>query len=766
MSHHWQAGYQSDGQFCKECPEGKTCSRRGDVACEGMCAPGVQSQCDSETKFARCKEITCPTSTWDSDPTLTVTRGTYENPLTTECVTYVQCRVGFYKRFTPTGRTPSCLPCAAPYSPRYVFITNGLSPNDEASCLWECESVRLKTVFTAVVGSGWRWGTCELDGIRGPLPSHVSGWYGIPGSTQYPLKTCSPSHTSERNTARTAADCLACPALAANAVPMTPDRNCEWKCNEGWYKHGRKCMPNWNTGWLCRDEGFILTKTGQCVTNSIPWNRAGTRKQGTGRGAVTITLMAPGQVTLQPLPPFALSTGSATGGVGGRHWVLNGWDTVTIEGPMCSITKTWVGGYEYAIGAICDQSFLVHMNMSANTRMQRIQLLIGQPDVSGWADGFKSQAKFGRELHVTSGASNGTVWVLDRWNCVVREVSVWTTPGDYRTRVYTVHGSTDKLMGTAIPQPRCYGPDSLASPRRFWALADGDKVLFTDDNGLWQLELGTGALSLAMQETGGSDGTQFEADDLRTVTAPDRFTLLLEFLDGRVWEVTANSVACPDDSTSNAGGDCAVQCDWLEGGGSYVNGSSCVPCTVNGACGVGQEFVACTRSAQGRCRDCAAPAISNGRVYAVRGDCEASRMKYTPPCPVGHYALGAFCEPCPSELSTTTYPNATRVQQCKCKDGLRRSHTEAGEAGPCIGEDLFVYCVSAPEQCLVPPNATLAAGDGLGKCEWVCDTGHYRMRSMDRLADNCSLCERTQAESKKTAITRGDDDEPLSCEFN
>ena len=177
---------------------------------------------------------------------------------------------------------------------------------------------------------------------------------------------------------------------------------------------------------------------------------------------------------------------------------------------------------------------------------------------------------------------------------------------------------------------------------------------------------------------------------------------------------------------------------------------------------MGQEFVACTRSAQGQCRDCAAPALPDGRVYAVRGNCEASRMKYMPPCPVGHYALGAFCEPCPSELSTTVYPNATRVQQCKCKKGLRRSHTETGVAGGCVGKDLYVYCVLQPEQCQVPPNASLIDSHGLGKCEWECNAGHYRTRIEE---DGCRECKPGLHELGHTPVTRGDDDEPLSCEF-
>jgi hypothetical protein len=746
----WQGGYQSDGQFCLDCPEGKTCSRQGDVACEGVCGPGIQSQCDKTLMFAKCDNGAClvPTST-----TQTVLRGTYENPLDGDCATYVQCKVGYYKRFTPTGSTPQCLPCSTVDTVGKIFVSSGLSPNDVYSCLWECDQRKL-LVETLYWGNGWQCIMKTYDALTPAI--HITGWRGIPGSKTYPLGTCNAGFTSEANTALTAGGCIACPAPPANAIPLSAGRNCEWGCVNGWYQRGSRCVTMWSEGWLCRDEGTTMTTGGECVTSSLPWNRGGTHKTHPQVSMRQRTVLINQEMSIQP----RLMIRAAVGGVGGRHTISLDNQTAVVEGPLCSTTRSWVGGYEYLIGTVCDQSFLIHLNLSDSSKRWRLGVLIGQPDTPGWADGFKSQAKFGRELHVTSGASNGTVWVLDRWNCVVREVSIWTTPGDYRTRVYTVHGSTDKLMGMAIPQPRCYGPDSLASPRRFWELAGGSKVLFTDDNGLWQLELGTGALSLAMQETVGSDGTQFEADDLRTVTAPDRFTLLLEFLDGKVWEVTANSVACPDDSTSNAGGDCVVQCDWLEGGGSYVNGSSCTPCTVNGACGVGQEFVACTRSAQGRCGDCAAPAISDGRVYAVRGNCEASRMKYTPPCPVGHYAQGAFCEPCPSELSTTTYPNATRVQQCKCKPGLRRSK----DSGLCVGQALYAYDGVCAVGCAPPPHATLGGAEWqLRRCLWECNTGFYHDTEASWLG-KCKECDRMTADTGG-AVTNGEDDSPLSCEF-
>ena len=72
-----------------ECPEGKTCTHRGAVSCEGTCGAGIRSECDGG--FAKCDSGACAPTT-PSVPMVgaSVVRGTYENPAKGDCVTYVR----------------------------------------------------------------------------------------------------------------------------------------------------------------------------------------------------------------------------------------------------------------------------------------------------------------------------------------------------------------------------------------------------------------------------------------------------------------------------------------------------------------------------------------------------------------------------------------------------------------------------------------------------------------------------------------------------
>lgn len=106
------------------------------------------------------------------------------------------------------------------------------------------------------------------------------------------------------------------------------------------------------------------------------------------------------------------------------------------------------------------------------------------------------------------------------------------------------------------------------------------------------------------------------------------------------------------------------------------------------------------------------------------------------------------------------------MQQCKCSAGLRRSRE-----GICIGEALYSYedgvCVSSPQQCLVPPRAALVLdwGGGFGRCMWECNAGYYHS-TVRAWVDKCQACARVGNETLMQAVTRGDDDSPLSCEFS
>lgn len=321
---------------------------------------------------------------------------------------------------------------------------------------------------------------------------------------------------------------------------------------------------------------------------------------------------------------------------------------------------------------------------------------------------------------------------------MLREVVIWDQPGAYRNRVYTVWGITSELAG-GLQEPRCYGLGGLAGPRRFWDLP-GDWLAFADDDGLWQFNTATRELAQMVRE---SDG-QFEADELAWVEVTDVFTLSLWFKSGVKWTVAAEQEACPSDWTSLAGGDCTVEC--RRSNRKYVEPSTgvCKPCT-SLACGVGQEGVACSAGSDGFCQACQSV---EGRVYSQAGTCESSTRRPVPPCTPGWYSMGAYCEPCPA-YTATRRPGATRVEQCKCLEGLSRRD------GDCVGERLYDFreVRLCPGSCALPGNAVLTRAE---KCVWECNTGYYR-DTLAGFADQCRPC-------RAGTETRGDDDQPWSCE--
>lgn len=808
-------GYGSDGYVCVECPEGKTCDRNGTVACNGQCDALVRSECDAALGYAMCEEglSSCGNNASVSSllppEVVVVWRGTYRTPQAGDCVTYFRCAVGYSRRFTPGGGV-GCVPCTGKPALTTRYVSGGLTDNDAGSCLWECDYGKQQTV-------AWNGTACVQGPRLATTPWHAAGWYGAAGGGGG-VATCGRERTSEANTTLTQqAGCLACPPLPAMGQRALDTVECGWTCASGWVQRGARCVAVWQDGWLCDDEGVTLDAAGQCVASSVPWNRAGTRKAGVmlveqaSLGAavawINETRSAVGVFgTLEPGkgPQAWLRVPSSSDGGNNNNNDHSSTATTRIAGLLCSAAMLQMpeGGGEglFVVGTVCNSSFLVYFNvtdynLNASKRVAPagLQVLIGQPGSPGWADGFRTQARFRTELHVAvSASSNSTnsilgapaIWVLDRWNCVVREVVVWPRPGDYRTRVYTVHGLTERFYSVVPPQPKCYGPGSLAGPRRFWDLGQGGLALFTDDRGLWQLNLGSGELGLVLSESGASG--RFEADEVVAVAllrdagaVGGQTALLLRTGQPAVLVVRAVEEACPADTTSRAGGDCVVRCESL--GGYYVNASSgaCMACG-SPVCKAGEGLVRCTRGEPARCEACPVLADSDGaRAWVVPGSCDPRLRRLRGPlCPVGHYAVdvagaGVVCEPCPVSRSgivtTTLGAGATRPEQCRC-NALSKWLRRRGSDGACVSEAEQVYPVPAfgvgcPGGGGPPPNASLLDGHGYGRCLWRCNAGFYR-RTGSGWLDKCGACETPGGPVTAASAWRtdGDDDAPLSCE--
>ena len=683
--------------------------------------------------YVSCEEA-CVTP---SSPSFSVIRGTHERPEYGDCRTYIACAVGYYKRFRANGQV-QCEVCDDQRKPAYaLWASEGLSVNDATSCLWEC---RKDISALNSTRSG-----CVLLASRTLIPDNDAGWFGRRGTGLHQTCGTGRGRTSEAGTALVSGECLDCPAYPARASWTVSGVECEWYCQLG-VRRGGTCFVEPTD---CRARGYTLAADGGggCVRLAIPWARAGRRKTGT----VVERRASGGNATVGRALLSDWTAGSLPYGVSGRHTVARAGRNWTVGGAICSMTSAWLGGREYMVGTVCNTSFLVYLNLSEPGA--RLGVLIGRPGERGWRDGFRTEALFQDELHVANGAENRTLFVLDRWNCLLREVSIADPPGAYLTRAYTVHGLTDKFISAGLA--RCYGDGSLASPRTFWMLGR-ERAVFADDNGLWQLELATREVVNAMSEAGDAG---FEADDLAGVSAPDAFSLMLAFRDGFVWVVRALEEECPDDWTSLDGGDCTTPCVWrseLGGPGQFVNQSTgaCVPCA-GLACGVGRYQIPCTRTGPAVCASC--PSLDDGKVYVKAADCTPSLRRYLPPCPAGFYldSVAGWCEQCP-RFSTTVAGGAVRPEQCKCVQGFVR------RGGLCVTDDpLYEFGLACAWNCTVPANARLlAVRDRYGKaCPWTCNTGFFKTPAAP-LRGKCSPCV-----GSGVALSNGDDNSPLSCEF-
>lgn len=750
-------GYGSDGQFCQECPKGSTCNRLGQVECKGQCKPGYISECtvDLSLGSVACVQA-CPIPPPGTGGRW-VRRGTHVRPDPGDCETYFQCGAGYFKVFRTTG-VVECDVCPMVLLPSggqlERWVTEGLSVGDNRSCLWECKRE------VASLNAG-RTGCDILPGRQSVTGNNPAGWWLDPLTKA--TGQCASGRTSEQGAAVSASECITCHALPQGAVWVGGSSQCEWTCiaTSQWgliktVLRGGACVPLPETCVGMR--GYTKNAGGVCAPTSFPWNRGGNSKTGWATPAVAPVSQATwwgGRVS--GILQDGLVGQSLGYGISNRHSLAvdgkNGSVSMyDLQGPLCSGVRAWVGKYEFVFGTVCNQSFLVFLNLSrANPGLA---VLIGN-STPGWRDGFRTQALFESELYVASSSyNNRTLFVLDRWNCLLREVVIYGEPGGYLTRAYTVWGNKDKLS-LPVPEPRCYGDGGLASPRRFWSLQEG-WVAFADDNGLWQFHTQTRELKLMIKESEGL----FEADDLVDVDTTDEFTLRLVFKD-TVWLVTAQEQECPPDYTSVPGGDCTVDCPWLSSGlvpARFVNrtGGACVSCSQI-ECGYGEVFVPCTRTQDGGCKACE-PRLEVG-VYTTKGTCEDYSWRVgLPPCNAGSYAKdnGRYCEVCP-ELTTTWRTGATDVRQCKCVEGLVRRWDK------CVAEALYEFdvpCVSR-EACIVPPNSRLVSVDLVG-CKYECLTGFYHRVGAGWL-NKCSPCLFENASS--VPVSRGDDDEPWSCEW-
>ena len=729
-------GYGSFNLTCIDCPPGFSCDSNGIPVCQGECPFGFVPVCDSGLVldgYAQCIPTTCSGVNMSN---MIVTRGAYVNAKSTDCAPYFECVNGYYKQFNVLG-TVTCQSCNTTSKPRYaMWVSNGLVDNSQTSCLWECNSII----------SYWDDHDQKCVLHNRSLVWNRAGWYGAN------IATCPLGFTTQQNHGWDVSSCLPCPPLPVYATWSNPTL-CQWTCMTG-VKMGSRCIQ---MSRVC-DPSIpgLRRENGMCTESPFPWQQAGHFKGG-------LNLRYTGEMGRPP----------------------------TIQnGVICSQVFSEILGESYVFLAWCNKSFISYRKLS--DPHQYSWTLIGN-STRGWNEGFKTEALFQNELFLANGINNQTIYVIDRWNCLLREITI-DYPGSYLTQSFTVYGQTNNLMISG--SPTCYGTNGLSHPRDF-QIGQDNYLFFFDDLHLYQLNMITNRVQvvLNMESTGVPYGSS-------TAFMYNKWALNV-----LGYEVTAISERCAMETTSLQGGECIITCPWLDDIGTpirYVDPhtGACMPC-INPRCNVGFKLMACTPTSQAQCEPCPFLEPLNNkynRTYMDPGLCDDTSVGFVPPCPKGFYEDNNICTECP-DFSTTLADEATQVAMCVCVEGmtmiLGKCYTgkngredslypllEKNTCGfaryfrdansgctschvtPCtqceIGNYSTLDCTCRP--CDTPTHAH-ATSRGLltgveTSCDWQCDAGLYPS-SIRRFKERCQPC--TNIQPGYHAVTQGALDAPSSC---
>jgi len=462
----------------------------------GECPAGTITTCNTAYGYASCDQE-CQNTMM---PGAMINRGGYVR--STSCGPYFDCDAGFYTSFSPNGIV-SCQACLSNRPSDSIWVTSGLSFNDETSCLWECVKQRARWDGTT--------GKCMI--LNRPTPTNQPGFYSLPS-----ISSCGIGWTSERVNAITQDDCVPCPRLVTGAQWVMNNFICEWECTTGK-----------RIGGVCSQEIEEM---------AFPWQAAGHFKIGIGIKSHIITSQSQ-----RPKTSTNISITTRMYGRYNRYSIQINQTNVIVPGPICSYSVA--SGYIYVI--FCNHSFIGYINMRDKTQ-QRFGILIGNT-TRGWHDGFRTEALFQSELYISGEMDSNILFVIDRWNCVLREVTI-STPGGYLTRVDTIYGNTERFIITNTP--KCYGAGSLKYPRQLWPMYGSKHLCFVDDDRMYTLNGQTRRVTIMFWKT---DILSYisNVDDINGCIVPDTSSVILSLSNGSGIELVASSMPCIDDYTSLSG---------------------------------------------------------------------------------------------------------------------------------------------------------------------------------------------------------------------
>ena len=184
----------------------------------------------------------------------------------------------------------------------------------------------------------------------------------------------------------------------------------------------------------------------------------------------------------------------------------------SLNAHVCSLAVSKIGSDYFMYVVFCNMSFIAFTRIDpaqSNTPVPKslgsFQILTGQ-NQTGWSDGFQYQASFNHELYLAMDDSQTHLVVVDRLNCLLREVEIYT-PGHYLTRTYTLYGVPPRSVNEFV----CGGSGALVDPRLIFRVANGyGFMLVTSDptgncDVLWQLDTLKKQLTQVWTTSGNSD---------------------------------------------------------------------------------------------------------------------------------------------------------------------------------------------------------------------------------------------------------------------
>lgn len=720
------SGYGSDGLQCLSCPDLVTCDVLGRVVCKGQLLPFTTGECVDG--FVR-ETGSCPVV---QSSLFRVLRGGYLFSDDSNCHPYFECTPGHFPFFSATAAIVQCSPCVG-LQANEAYLSRGLQSDSPQSCISDC-----------------RYGMDLATEACFPPPTVTYVRSNGPGEffDGVFMQTCLAGSTSQRSLALSASDCVAC-----EAVPHTIGDLCgSYQCTGAWAKRGSACYAD----FTCPREGFDEL----CAPSALPWQQAGFFKEGTASVLAPGTALAEGFLWVRQ----GVFTQAYKYGISNRHKLFFDARQLTLPGRVCSAAHR----DPFVFVAFCEATFLVYYKLSLPA--PRPRLLIGRNE-TGYREDYKTEALFGSELYIAHHPNQPRLFVVDRLNCVLREVAA-TTPGHYLTRSHLVYGTPNM----------CFGPDALQWPRGLFPVLGSSFVFFAADDGLYQLHVASMRVRRALSRS--------DLSQLRNVTAQNTAALHLHFPNSTEI-ITATQTPCGGGLTSYLGSACAVPCT---PGLYYVNRSNgaCSPCFTR-ACRWGEESVECTGESPQYCRAC--PKLTNA-MYFLPGSCSPTNIYYVNPCPKNYFVSGGGCASCPP-YSSTAFAGAISMDECRCFEGVQRV------SGLCVVGQLYPlpYAPKCPlltyprgmqgscESCRLEPLPTCGAGEytlsngscgncsfplnasvtGAGlvgddpnSCPWSCHVGHYPKNTMP-LHARCQPCANIPNHSSAYYSSNGQDDAPNSC---